>query len=211
MLTLYGDALWESPYVFSAFVSLREKRLEFETKTFDLDRGEHRQPSFTEPTITGKVPALEHDGFWLTESLAIVEYLEERFPAPQHPAILPSSVEDRARARQLLGWLRFGTDLLRAERPTSSIYFEPVRTPLSQRARANADALVRFTERLLSPGATALFSTWTVCDAELALMLRRLLANGDAVPERIRAYADAVWARPSVRAYVERERPSRSH
>jgi len=99
MLTLYGDALWESPYVFSAFVSLREKGLDFEMKTFSLESGEHRVPSFTEPTITGKVPALEHDGFWLTESLAIVEYLEERFPAPQHPAILPSRIEDRARAR----------------------------------------------------------------------------------------------------------------
>ena len=211
MLTLYGDALWESPYVFSAFVSLREKGLDFETRTFFLERGEHRQPSFTEPTITGKVPAIEHDGFWLTESLAIVEYLEERFTAPQHPAILPSRIEDRARARQLLGWLRSGTEHLRAERPTSSIFFTPVEAPLGPRARADADALVRFTERLLPAGASALFSTWTVCDGELALMLHRLLANGDEVPQRIRDYAEAVWARPSVRAYVDRDRPPRSH
>ena len=209
MLTLYGDALWESPYVCSVFVSLREKAIPFETKPLDLDKGEQRDPLFAERTITAKVPAIEHDGFWLTESLAILEYLEERFPAPQHPAIFPATVEERARARQLLGWLRFGTDHLRAERPTSSIFFGALRTPLSQRARADADALIRFIQRFLHDGATTLFSGWSVCDAELALGLHRLLVNGDEVPADVRAYATANWERPAMRAYVEHERPGR--
>lgn len=209
MLTLYGDALWESPFVCTVFVALREKGLRFEMKTLDLDKGEQRAEAFAEPSITGKVPAIEHDGFWLTESLAILEYLEERFPAPAHAAILPTGVEERARARQLLGWLRFGIGHLRDERPTSSIFFTPVRNPLSQRARADADALIRLTERLLPAGAAALFSHWTACDGELALALHRLLINGDQVPERVRAYAEAVWTRPSMRDYVARERPAR--
>jgi len=209
MLTLYGDALWESPYVCSVFVALREKALAFQTVELDLDRGEQREPRFAERTITAKVPAIEHGGFWLTESLAILEYLEERFPPPEHAPILPTAVEDRARARQLLGWLRFGTNHLRAERPTSSIFFAPVRTPLSARARADADALIAFAERLLRDGATSVFSGWTICDTELALALQRLLVNGDDVPARLRAYAEANWARPSMREYVEHERPTR--
>ena len=142
----------------SVFVSLREKAIPFETRPLDLEKGEQRNPSFAQRSITAKVPAIEHDGFWLTESMAILEYIEERFPAPQHPPILPATIEERARARQLLGWLRFGTDHLRAERPTSSIFFGALRTPLSQRARADADALIRFIHLFLRDGETTLFS-----------------------------------------------------
>ena len=209
MLTLYGDALWESPYVCSVFVSLREKGIPFETKPLDLAKGEQRDPSFAQRSITAKVPAIENDGFWLTESMAILEYIEERFPAPQHPPIFPATIEERARARQLLGWLRFGTDHLRSERPTSSIFFGALRTPLSQRARADADALIRFIHLFLRDGETTLFPTWTVCDAEVALALHRLLINGDDVPADVRAYAVANWKRPAMRAYVEHERPAR--
>jgi glutathione S-transferase len=211
MLTLYGDALWESPYVYSVFVALREKAVPFDMQTLDLDKGEHRKkPPFAERSPTVKVPTIDHDGFWLSESLAIVEYLEERFPAPAHPAILPSAIQERAGARQLLGWLRSGINDLRAERPTSSIFFDPIRAPLGERARADAARLIRMTERLLPAGAASLFSSWAICDAELAFALQRLIASGDEVPARVRAYAEATWSRPSVRDYVDRERPHRS-
>ncbi|KAK6332108.1 hypothetical protein TWF718_002642 [Orbilia javanica] len=39
--------------------------------------------------------------FVLTQSVAILEYLEERFPAPKYPALFPTNIEDRARVRQL--------------------------------------------------------------------------------------------------------------
>jgi glutathione S-transferase len=38
-------------------------------------------------------------------------------------------------------------------------------------------------------------------------MLQRLILNGDAVPERLRAYAEREWKRPSVAAYVAHPRP----
>lgn len=207
MLTLYGDASWESPYVLSVYVTLREKGLDFETVVLDLHRGEHRQQPYAASSLTGKVPGLEHDGFWLSESIAIVEYLEERFPAPAHPSVLPASIEDRARARQVMSWLRSETGQLRAERPTSTIFGKPATAPLGESARAEADRLIHLSERLLPPGATTLFPTWTVCDVDLALMLHRLIANNDPVPPAIRSYAEAQWARPSVRAYLEQKRP----
>jgi glutathione S-transferase len=207
MLTLYGDVLWQSPYVMSVFVTLREKDLDFEMKLVNLQKGEHRQQPYAASSLTAKVPALEHDGFWLSESLAIVEYLEERFPAPGHASVLPPSIEERARARQVMNWLRSGTERLRVDRPTSTIFVEPATTPLSDGARADADRLIQLSERLLPPGATTLFSQWSVCDTDLALMLHRLIASGDPVPAPIRSYAEAQWARPSVREYVEQKRP----
>jgi glutathione S-transferase len=210
MLTLYGDALWESPFVCSVFVVLREKGLPFEMKLLDLGKGENRKPPFAERSITAKVPALDHDGLWLSESRALVEYLEERFPAPEYPAVLPSTIEDRARARQLLSWLHSGIENLRRERPTSSIFHEPVRTPLGVGARAEAEVLCRITERFLPADRATLFSQWTVCDVDLPIAIHRLLASGDPVPAPVRAYAETAWRRPSVRAYVDQKRPARS-
>ena len=44
-------------------------------------------PAYRDRSLTAKVPALEHDDFWLAESSAIAEYLEEAFPPPGHPAL----------------------------------------------------------------------------------------------------------------------------
>src|SRR5690348_7512932 len=98
-LTLYVDAFWNSPYALSAYVVLREKGLTFETRTIALQTKEHHQPWYLDGSITGRVPALSHGALWLSESQAIVEYLEEAFPAPSFPRVLPESLTERARAR----------------------------------------------------------------------------------------------------------------
>jgi glutathione S-transferase len=79
--------------------------------------------------------------------------------------------------------------------------------PLSTAAQAAADKLVDVATRLVKDGSTTLFSTWSIADADLGFMLQRLVMNGDPVPDELRAYADAQWRRPSVKAYVDHERP----
>jgi glutathione S-transferase len=37
------------------------------------------------------------------------------------------------------------------------------------------------------------------------MMLMRLVANGDPVPDRLRSYAQGIWARPSIRAWLDRK------
>ena len=44
-------------------------------------------------------------------------------------------------------------------------------------------------------------------DADLAMMLMRLIGNGDPVPARLRDFALAQWQRPSMREWVEHKRP----
>jgi glutathione S-transferase len=85
-IMLYGDRLWESPYVFSIYVALREKAVPFEVHTLDLDRGEARVAPYSELSLTERVPCIEHRGLAVSESLAIIEYLDEVFLAPSHPA-----------------------------------------------------------------------------------------------------------------------------
>jgi glutathione S-transferase len=207
MLTLYGDSLWDSPWVLTVFVALKEKSLDFESRALDLSAGEQLNPTYHDASLTGRVPSIDHDGFVLSESAAIVEYLEEVFPAPEYPRLLPESVRGRARARQIMGWLRSDLLPLREARPTSSIFFAPVSAPLSDKARASAEKLFGVCERLIPDHGGPIFGDVSVPDFELTLALQRLIANGDAVPSRLLKYAQGVWQRPSVQAFVAQERP----
>lgn len=207
-IVLYGEPLWDSPYVFSVFVALREKRLPFEMRLVDLERGEQHAPHYRDRSLTARVPCIEHRGLVLSESLAILEYLEESFPPPDHARLLPAGVVERAQARQILGWLRSDLLPLREERPTTTMFYARATTPLSERGRAAADKLLRVAEQVIPVGEGDLFGAWSSADADLAFMLHRLILNGDALPERIACWATRQWARPSVREYVEHARPA---
>ena len=83
---------------------LAEKRaagaeLELAEVTVDLRSGEQRKPEHLARNPLGRLPVLElDDGTFLTESLAIVEYLEERWP---EPPLIGRTPEERARVREL--------------------------------------------------------------------------------------------------------------
>jgi glutathione S-transferase len=207
-ITLFGERLWYSPYVFSTFVALQEKGLEFAMRELDLATGEHRRGDYPARSLTGRVPALEHDGFVLSESTAIVEYLDETF-GPPRARLLPDEPKARARARQIMAWIRSDLLALREERPTTTMFFERATGPLSDAGRDAADALLRVSTAVIPPGATTMFGAWSIADADLGFMLHRLILNGHDVPAAIRAYAEAQWSRPSVRAFVEHPRPPR--
>jgi glutathione S-transferase len=204
-LVLHVEPHWVSPYVFACFVTLREKGLEHETVALDASKGETRAADYLAATVTGRVPTLVHDGFGLGESTAIVEYLEDVFPETR---VLPSAPKDRARCRQLMSWIRSDeTAPLRAERSTHTMFYEPSKVPLSADAQKAAAKLVEVAARAIRPGAATLFEAWSIIDAELAFILHRLIANGDAVPPAVESWAEAQWQRPSVQAFVTHPRP----
>jgi glutathione S-transferase len=206
-LVLYVEAFWSSPWVCAVHVALREKQLDFTTSIAMMRHGVGVRDEMYLRTLTGTAPVLEHGAFWLAESLAIVEYLDEVFPEPR---MLPADVRERARARQLMTWMRYEHEPLRRERPSEGIMY-PRSTPappLSPAARKCADDLVRVAERLGADQRGAVFGgRFGVIDVELAFALMRLVAHGGTVPAPIASYAAAVWARPSVREFVEHRRP----
>jgi glutathione S-transferase len=205
-LTLYGECFWISPYVFSVYVALREKGLPFTMTEISLAAGEQHATAYRERAFTGKVPALVHGDFWLTESSAIVEYLDDVFPAPGHPAVLPADPLARARARQLMAWIRSDSLALRVERATTTMFYEKATTPLSPAGETAAASLLHVAEAIVPATSPHLFGAWSIADADLAFMLHRLLLNDHPVPARIAEYARAQWQRPSVQAFVTRER-----
>lgn len=205
-MLLYAEPHWLSPFVFPVFVTLLEKGISFETVEVDVDAGEHRRPELASKMVTAKVPTLEHEGFVLGESTAIVEWLEERFASPDYPSVLPGSPEHRARARQIIAWIRSDLGALKRDRPTSTMFYRRADQPLQQDAQADAQKLFSLAERLLADGAQTILPAWSIADAELAWTLQRLIINGDDVPARLHEYAEAQWQRPSIRAYVEHPR-----
>lgn len=206
-LVLFGSDRYTSPYVFSAFVTLKEKGVPFRLEVLSLERKEHQRPEYADPSYTGKVPALRHGDFWLAESSAIDEYVDEAFPPPAHPRLYPEDVRQRALVRMLQAFLRSDLAPLRQERPTTTLFLaEPPGGPLGPEARGAAERLCRLADRLLAPGASFVTGAFTPGDADLALMLHRLVANGDPCPERLAAYARAIFARPSAREWLSRTR-----
>ena len=205
-LVLHVDGFWNSPYAFSAFVCLKEKGLPFETREVNLHEKAQKTRSFQEMSVTARVPLLEHGAFHLSESSAIVEYLEDTFAPPRYVATLPAAPRDRARARQIMAWIRSDLMPIREERATHTfLYGHPV-PPLSPAGRAAADKLIAAAAAFIPDGRTSLFDEFSVADADLAMMLMRLVGNGDPVPAKISDFVAAQWRRPSVRAFVEHER-----
>jgi glutathione S-transferase len=201
---LYVDDRYLSPYAMSVFVVLREKSLPFEMVALDLEAGAHRQRPFAKASITQRVPTLVDGDFALSESSAIDEYLEDVYPETR---LYPSEPKARARARQVQAWLRSDLMPIREERSTEVLFYRPIDRPLSAAAQASAARLFTAAEELLGGAAAQLFDRWSIVDLDLALMLNRLVLNGDPVPARLAAYAQKQWERPSVRLWVDQQRP----
>lgn len=201
-IILWSDADYFSPYVMSVYVALAEKGLPFALKTIDLSRGENRQPQWQGYGLTRRVPVLEVDGFELSESSAITEYLEECFAPPEWERIYPLDLQKRARARQIQAWLRSDLMPIREERSTDVVFARVKKPALSETAQRTASQLIDTATSLLAHGNQNLFGEWCIADSDLALMLNRLVLNGDDVPQQLVDYASFQWQRASVQRYV---------
>lgn len=200
-IVLYGNTPPTSPYVMSVFVALEEKGLPYRMELLDLDAGEQHHPDFIARSITNRVPTLRHGDVWLSESLAILEYLEEVFPPPRYARLFPADTVERARARMVQGLVRSDFMPIREERSTETMFFGKPIQPLSEKAEAARIRLVRIATAVLD-GRQTVASEFCLADVDLATMLQRLVHNGDLVSEPLVEYARAVWRRPSVRKWL---------
>lgn len=205
--TLYVDSRFTSPYAMSAFVTLVEKGIPFDIQTVDLGARENYQDDYSDLSLTCRVPTLSQGDFHLSESSAITEYLDECYPEPGFSSVYPANMKERARARQIQAWLRSDFLEIREERITEVIFYKEINTaPLSEAASRSLKKLISGLGNVLKEGSSDLFAKWCIADTEVALMLNRLIMNGDSVPARFIEYANYQWQRPSVQRWVSLSR-----
>jgi glutathione S-transferase len=150
---------------------------------------------------SGKVPALHDGGIRVWDSLAICEYLHERFP--EH-GLWPADAAARAVARAVSAEMHAGFSALR-EHMSMNIrarYPDQGRTPecLADIERVVAiwsDCRARF-----GIGGEFLFGRFGIADAMYAPVVLRFQTYGVALTGAAKDYADAVLALPAVQAWV---------
>jgi glutathione S-transferase len=107
--------------------TLQELGVDFEAITVNLVAGEHRKPAFLQINPAGKLPVLVDGDRVLTESVAIVLYLADKYPSK---GLIPAPLEQRAQVNR---WLLFAATEL--EQPlwriarNTSLYPEAKRLP----------------------------------------------------------------------------------
>lgn len=104
-------SFWRTSATYRVRVALNLKGVTAHERNVNIDAGEHRSDAFLRINPMGAIPALvDHaaasDQGPLTQSLAILEFIEESFPAP---ALLPSTSHERARVRSIAAMLAADT------------------------------------------------------------------------------------------------------
>ncbi|WP_016746887.1 maleylacetoacetate isomerase [Rhizorhabdus wittichii] len=96
MILLHEFALSSASY--RVRIALAMKGIAYQSRSYTLRRQEHRSAGYLAINPVGLVPCLEIDGLRLTQSLAIIDYLDQRFPEPR---LIPAEPAERARVQAM--------------------------------------------------------------------------------------------------------------
>jgi len=150
---------------------------------------------------SGKVPLLVDDGFQVGDSLAIVEYLNERFP---NAGLWPADAKARAAARSVAAEMHSGFVPLRMNMPMDIQADEPGKghTPEALADAKRIQAIWADCRRRFGQGGPFLFGAFTAADAFFAPVVFRFLSYGVPLDANARAYCDAMVKDAKVAKWV---------
>ncbi|XP_054711899.1 glutathione S-transferase theta-1-like [Uloborus diversus] len=103
-------------------IFLKMNQIPFESKLVALRKGEHLTSEFSKLNVFQKVPVIYHNGFILTESIAMIRYLVREFKVEDH--WYPKDSKKQAKVDEYLEWQHLNTRLF-----GSMIFRERVITP----------------------------------------------------------------------------------
>jgi glutathione S-transferase len=178
------------------WVLMRQLGIAFEETRLRLDfsEGSAFRQAVARVSPVGKVPVLVDDGFAVWDTLAITEYLHEKFPAL---GVWPAAPRERARARSLCAEMHAGFGALRGHCPMN---VEASLAEVGKRVWAEQPELRRDVERidrmwaqqLSGHDGPMLFDTFSAVDAFYAPVCSRLLTYALPISQTARAYVDRV-------------------
>ena len=183
---------------------LRERGIAFKEIRIPLYTPETAQ-RIREHSPSGHVPLLIDGATKIWDSLAICEYVNERFPATQG---WPAALEARAVARSVSAEMHSGFGPVRMELPMNVRGRRSGVTP-SADARKGIDRIVeiwRDCRERFGSGGSFLFGRFGIADAMFAPVVTRFATYGVELTGAARDYSAAVQALPALREWVEAAR-----
>ena len=150
---------------------------------------------------SGRVPALQQGELVIWESLAIGEYLADRFP---EAGLWPADPAARGVARSVSAEMHSGFAALRSHLPMNmrSTFAGRGVTPEAQADINRISALWRDCRKRFGEGGKFLFGNPTIADAMYAPVVSRFRTYKVALDEEAQLYADAVWAWPPMQEWA---------
>ena len=157
---------------------------------------------------SGKVPVLVDEGFAVWDTLAIAEYLAEKFP---EKSLWPAATKARARARSLCAEMHGGFQALRGGCPMN---IEAELPEVGARLLRDEPGLVQDLARITAmwqrqfdeTGGPFLFGAFTIVDAYFAPVVTRIRTYVLPVPAVVAAYVDRIFALPAMQQWVAQAR-----
>ena len=205
-MIVYGSSL--SPYVRKVLAFAAEKGIEVESRPIGIG---NQDPEFREASPFGKMPGFRHGDFAISDSTAIVTYLEAIQP---EPALIPS--EPRARARTI--WFdEFSDTIMMA--CGSKMFFNRVVAPrflgregdlaLADKAeREELPPILDYLERVIPDSGFLVEDRLTLADLAIASPFANFRHMGMECMggrPKLAAYVDAILSRPSFAPWIARE------
>jgi glutathione S-transferase len=177
------------------WIAMKVAGIAFEEVLIPLGAADFKQRAL-QYSPAGRVPILVDDGLAVWESLAILEYLAEKFPAA---GLWPDEQEARAHARAIAAEMHAGFAPLRRHCPMN--FWRPAKPhPLPAEVVADVariEAIWSDCRRRFGRGGPFLFGRFTAADAMYAPVVSRFITYGVSVGPTARTYMEAVAALPA--------------
>ncbi len=182
------------------WILLKETGIAFEEQRIPLHT-ETTRSTVLQLSPAGKVPIYIDNGLTIWDSLAICEYINDKYP-DKH--CWPTDMQDRARARAISNEMHSGFPTIR-NTLFMSCRTRIVYTNISPKLEEELERVRQIWRdcRSRNPDGPFLFGRFTIADAMYAPMVCRFLAYGIKVGAAEQAYMDAMLALPSLKQWMQ--------
>jgi glutathione S-transferase len=198
-----------SPYVRMPLLACEEKGAPYRIAAMQF--GQNKTPQYLARHPFGRIPVIEHDGFWLYESAAIIRYIDQVFPGT---SLTPADPKAQARMNQVMGivdWYVMPT--ITAAIGWNRIIAPMIGRPVDEAAVANAlpgaTTCIRALEQLLGNSPYVAGNSVSLGDLMLIAHLELFPASPEGAAilngSPLLGWIERMRARPSVQATETRK------
>jgi glutathione S-transferase len=197
MKLLIGNRNYSS-WSLRPWLVLRHFDIPFEDEVLQLQGAGFRE-ILAQRSPTGRVPVLQDDLLVVVETIAIIEYLADKFP---EKSIWPADIGQRAMARAASAEMHSAFTALRSNAPMNLRASHPGKVDTDSVAGDLRRLETLWGDLLQKSGGPYLFGAFTAADAMFAPVATRIRTYALPVSDAVSAYVDAIYALPAFQDWL---------